>query len=70
MPSAENRGHTSNAGFVTTREGVVVFDALGTPTLGQELLDAIRRVTREPVRRVVVSHYHADHFYGQQRICA
>ena len=64
IPSRENRGHTSNAGFVVTSEGVVVFDALGTPALGQELVDAIRRVTPQPVRRVIVSHYHADHIYG------
>lgn len=64
LPSVANRGFTSNAGFVITNEGVVVFDALGTPALGQELLAAIRKLTRQPIRRVVVSHYHADHFYG------
>lgn len=64
VPSVANRGHTSNAGFVVTREGVVVFDALGTPVLGQELLAAIRGITQAPIRRVIVSHYHADHFYG------
>jgi len=64
LPSAANRGHTSNAGFVVTREGVVVFDALGTPALGRELIDAIRRITPLPIRRVILSHYHADHYYG------
>ena len=64
IPSAANRGHTSNAGFVITREGVVVFDALGTPVLGKELVAAIRKITPVPIRRVIVSHYHADHFYG------
>jgi len=64
LPSTTNRGFTSNAGFVITREGVVVFDALGTPALGKELLDAIREITLVPIRRVIVSHYHADHFYG------
>jgi glyoxylase-like metal-dependent hydrolase (beta-lactamase superfamily II) len=64
LPSAANRGHTSNAGFVVTRDGIVVFDALGTPALGQELVEAIRRISPAPIRRVVVSHYHADHFYG------
>jgi glyoxylase-like metal-dependent hydrolase (beta-lactamase superfamily II) len=64
LPSTANRGFTSNAGFVITREGVVVFDALGTPALGKELLDAIREITLVPIRRVIVSHYHADHFYG------
>ncbi len=61
-----NRGFNSNAGFVVTREGVVVFDVLGTPVLGKALLHAIRRVTRQPIRHIVISHYHADHFYGLQ----
>jgi glyoxylase-like metal-dependent hydrolase (beta-lactamase superfamily II) len=64
LPSAANRGHTSNAGFVVTSEGVVVFDALGTPVLGAELLAEIHKRTGRPVKRVIVSHYHADHFYG------
>ena len=66
VPSRENQGFTSNAGFVVTRAGVVVFDALGTPPLGDALLKEIRRVTRQPVRRLIVSHYHADHYYGLQ----
>lgn len=70
IPSPANRGHTSNAGFVVTSEGVVVFDALGTPVLGAELLEAIRKVTPQPVRRVVVSHFHADHIYGLQALKA
>jgi glyoxylase-like metal-dependent hydrolase (beta-lactamase superfamily II) len=64
VPSLANRGHTSNAGFVVTTEGVVVFDSLGTPALGKELIDAIRKITAVPIRRVVLSHYHADHYYG------
>jgi glyoxylase-like metal-dependent hydrolase (beta-lactamase superfamily II) len=64
MASAANRGFMSNAGFVVTREGVVVFDALGTPALGAGIVNAIRAVTDQPIRRVVVSHYHADHVYG------
>lgn len=66
VPSAENQGHTSNAGFVVTDEGVVVFDALGTPSLGRALLQKIRGITDKPVKFVVVSHYHADHIYGLQ----
>jgi len=49
---------------VVTPDGVVVFDALGTPVLGSEFIAAIRKVTPAPIRRVIVSHYHADHFYG------
>ena len=62
--SAANQGYNSNAGFVVTSEGVVVIDALGTPALGRALLAAIRAVSNQPIRRVIVTHYHADHFYG------
>jgi glyoxylase-like metal-dependent hydrolase (beta-lactamase superfamily II) len=66
VPDTVNEGHTSNAGFVVTPAGVVVFDALGTPALGYRLLQRIREVTDQPVKYVVVSHYHADHIYGLQ----
>lgn len=64
LASAANEGYNANAGFVVTDEGVVVIDALGTPALGKALLGAIRKVTPKPVRRVILTHYHADHFYG------
>ena len=66
MASAQNRGFMSNAGFVVTADGVVVYDALGTPALGRAMIAAIRKVTPKPIRRIVISHYHADHFYGLQ----
>jgi glyoxylase-like metal-dependent hydrolase (beta-lactamase superfamily II) len=62
----ENQGFMSNAGFVVTREGVVVFDALGTPALARKLIAEIRKHTRQPIKRVIVSHWHADHYYGLQ----
>ena len=64
--SVANRGFTSNAGFVVTSDGVVVFDTLGTPALGKALLAAIGKITTQPVRYVILSHYHADHVYGLQ----
>ncbi len=64
--SIANKGFMSNAGFVVTGDGVVVFDALGTPALGRAMIAAIGAVTRAPIRRVIVSHYHADHIYGLQ----
>jgi glyoxylase-like metal-dependent hydrolase (beta-lactamase superfamily II) len=64
--SADNAGYTSNAGFVVTPRGVLLFDALGTPALARAMLRAIAKVTDQPVRRVIVSHYHADHVYGLQ----
>lgn len=66
MATRDNRGFMSNAGFVVTREGVVVFDALATPALADAMIAEIRKVTSQPIRRVIVSHYHADHVYGLQ----
>jgi glyoxylase-like metal-dependent hydrolase (beta-lactamase superfamily II) len=66
LGSAANRNFISNAGFIVTSKGVVVIDALGSPTLAEELVAAVRRVTTQPIRYVIVTHYHADHIYGLQ----
>ena len=62
----DNDGFMSNAGVVVTEEGVVLIDALGTPSLAYLLLSKIRKLTDKPVVKVLVTHYHADHVYGLQ----
>jgi len=64
--ATDNQGFVSNAGVVVTGAGVVVFDALGTPSLARLLLEKIHAITDQPIVRVIVSHYHADHIYGLQ----
>lgn len=64
--ATEYEGFISNAGFVVTTEGVVVLDALGTPSLAKAMLNEIRKITDKPIKLVIVSHYHADHIYGLQ----
>lgn len=64
--SRQNQGFMSNAGFVVTPAGVVVFDALGTPALARRMIAEIRKLTAQPIRHVIVSHWHADHYYGLQ----
>ncbi len=64
--ATDNEGFISNAGFVITSDGVVIFDALGTPSLAYKLLQKIRTITDQPIKKVVVSHFHADHIYGLQ----
>ncbi len=66
LGSTANRNFISNASFVVTDDGVVVIDALGSPVLAEELIAEIRRVTPQPIRHVIVTHYHADHIYGLQ----
>ena len=64
--ATDNEGFISNAGFVITDDGVIVFDGLGTPSLADLLLTKIRSVTDKKILKVIVSHYHADHIYGLQ----
>ena len=64
--ATDNEGFISNAGFIVTDDGVVVFDSLGTPSLAHKLVQKIRTVTDQPIRKVIVSHFHADHIYGLQ----
>lgn len=66
LGSSANRNNISNAAFVVTDEGVLVFDALGSPALAEELIATIGKITPQPIRTVVLSHYHADHIYGLQ----
>jgi glyoxylase-like metal-dependent hydrolase (beta-lactamase superfamily II) len=66
LGSPANRNFISNAGFVVTGDGVVAVDALGSPALARELIAEIRRVTPQPIRYVIVTHFHADHIYGLQ----
>lgn len=70
LGSTANRNFISNAGFVVTDDGVVVVDALGSPELARQLLVEIKRHTSQPVRYVIVTHYHADHIYGLQSFAA
>ncbi|MEA3409984.1 MAG: MBL fold metallo-hydrolase [Pseudomonadota bacterium] len=64
--ATDNQGFISNAAAVVTGMGVVVVDALGTPSLAALFLEKLQAVTDQPVIKVVVTHYHADHIYGLQ----
>ena len=64
--ATDNGGFISNAGFVVTDAGVVVIDSLGSPPLAVELLKRIRKITNQPIKKVIITHYHADHLYGAQ----
>lgn len=67
---AVNRGFNGNAGFIVTPEGVIVIDALGTPTLGRRLIATVRSVTEQPIRYLVITHAHPDHYYGAAAFAA
>ncbi len=59
-------GLDGNSIVILTREGVLVFDSNGTPAAAAAVLAEIRRMTSQPVRYLVNSHWHWDHWYGAE----
>ena len=57
-----------NAVFVVTNDGVVLFDAGGSPLMGESIVAKVRSVTDKPITHVVISHWHGDHMRGLQSI--
>jgi glyoxylase-like metal-dependent hydrolase (beta-lactamase superfamily II) len=54
----------SNNAWLVTDEGVLVIDTRQHPRRGEELLAVIRRTTDKPIRWVVNTHAHGDHYFG------
>lgn len=63
-PGPENKGWNSNSHFVVTDKGVLVFDTGSSELIGRGIISAIKSVTNQPVRWVINSHSHADHWLG------
>src|SRR3954469_6361751 len=59
-------GLDGNAVAVISNDGVLVFDSNGTPAASSLVLAEIRKLTNHPVRYVVNSHWHWDHWYGTE----
>jgi len=54
----------SNSVFLVTSDGVLVIDTRQHPRAGEELIAAIRKITNQPIRWVINSHFHGDHTFG------
>lgn len=54
----------SNNAWLVTDDGVLVIDTRQHPQRGEELLAAIRKTTDKPIRWVVNTHAHGDHYFG------
>ncbi|CAM1343208.1 MBL fold metallo-hydrolase [Tenacibaculum aestuarii] len=64
LPTPENKGWNSNAHFIITKNGVLLFDTGSSESIGHKIKRTIASVTDLPVRWVVNSHSHADHWLG------
>lgn len=63
-------GLDGNSIVIVSNDGVLVFDSNGTPSAAAAVLADIRTMTDRPVRYVVNSHWHWDHWYGTETYTA
>jgi cyclase len=54
----------SNNAWLVTDDGVLVIDARQHPRRAEELLAAIRKTTSKPIKWVINTHAHGDHYFG------
>lgn len=59
-------GLDGNSIAILSNDGVLVFDTNGTPASSAAVLAEIRTLTDKPVKYVVNSHWHWDHWYGTE----
>jgi glyoxylase-like metal-dependent hydrolase (beta-lactamase superfamily II) len=69
-PNKENQGFINNPGFVLVRGGVVVVDPGSSVQIGEMVLRKIAAITKDPVIAVFNTHFHGDHWLGNQAIKA
>jgi glyoxylase-like metal-dependent hydrolase (beta-lactamase superfamily II) len=59
-------GVEGNSYAIVNDDDVFVFDANQSPSVAQGIIEAIREITPKPVRYVANSHWHYDHWLGNE----
>lgn len=55
-----------NAAIILLEDGVLVFDTHSKPSAARALITQIKALTNKPVKYVVDSHFHWDHYQGNE----
>ena len=63
-----SHGFHNNPGFVVTSSGVVVIDTGSSYEIGKMILREIATVTSKPITHIFTTHYHGDHWFGNQAL--
>lgn len=61
-----HRPENCNSAIFLLKDGALVVDTGSTPSTGRELVREIKKLTDKPVRYVVNTHFHWDHYWGNE----
>ncbi len=56
----------SNAAVILTDDGAVVVDSHSKPSAARALYTEIQGITKKPVRKIINTHFHWDHWQGNE----
>ena len=56
----------TNAGIIVGDDGVLVIDSLRVPSYARDLIADVRRITDKPIKYLVDTHSHWDHYWGNE----
>ena len=56
----------SNAAVILTNDGVIVVDSHSKPSAAYALYREIQAITKQPIRKIINTHFHWDHWQGNQ----
>src|SRR6185295_2631737 len=56
----------SNAAVIVTNDGVIVVDSHSKPSAAYALYREIQAITKQPIKKIINTHFHWDHWQGNQ----
>jgi uncharacterized sulfatase len=62
--SKENGGDIANASFIITANSVILIDTGSSKLYSKELKKQIEKITSKPIKYIINTHHHPDHFLG------
>jgi cyclase len=69
-PDVFREPYESNTTLIINETDVVVVDGGSTPLTARRVIAALKKLTDKPVRVLINTHWHYDHFFGNQEYAA
>lgn len=62
--SKENGGDIANSSFIITNNSVILIDTGSSKLYGEQVKKQIEKITNKPIKYILNTHHHPDHFLG------